>query len=180
MAVVVELEDLKYDLAEIDENLIRSDISVVDQGDRFNDRQRIWEAIYPETGWGKARGNNEDSKVGNLPTFSYDAANKVGVDRSTIDRLIRIGKLPDSIKDLVRNTPLGDNQNELLKLVRIKDPKEQHAAALAYISGEASTITVPKKRGPTKTERQQASSSNETQQLYHADSCSAGTVTFFA
>ncbi len=37
-------------------------ISVVDQGDRFEDRQRIWEAIYPETGMGKAPKNNADRK----------------------------------------------------------------------------------------------------------------------
>ena len=64
--------------------------------------------------------------------------------------------MPDNIKDLVRGTVLGDHLVNLLKLARIKDPKEQRAAALAYISGEADTITVPKKRGPTQTEREQA------------------------
>ena len=92
MAVVVELEDLQIDLAEIDENLIRSDISVVDQGDRFNDRQRIWEAIYPETGWGKARENNNNSKDGTMPSFADHAAEATGVASSTISRLAKVGR----------------------------------------------------------------------------------------
>lgn len=147
---VVTLEDLECDLAEIDENLIRSDIPVIDQAGRFDDRQRIWEAIYGKS-WG-----NQTNLDNDIVSFSNHAAEAMGVTPRSVQRLTKIGRLPDDIKNLVGGAPLGDNLTELLKLTRVTDPKEQRAAALAYISGEADTITVPKKRGPTKTERQQA------------------------
>ncbi len=154
-ATIISLEDLEYQLAEIDENLIRSDISVVDQGNRLDDRQRIWEAIYPESGMGKAPKNNANRK-NDIMSFSNHAAEAMGITPRTVQRFTKVGRLPDDIKDLVRDTALGDHLVNLLKLARINDRKEQRAAAQAYISGEADTITVPKKRGPTKTEREQA------------------------
>lgn len=81
-------------------------------------------------------------------SFSTHAAGAIGITPRSVQRLTKVGRLPDDIKDLVRGTPLGDHLVNLLKLSRIKDPKEQRAAALAYISGEADTITVPKKRWP--------------------------------
>ena len=158
-ATIVSLEDLECQLAEIDENLIRSDISVVDQGDRFDDRQRIWEAIYDDTKHGgdrkspKYKEKNQDEIIS---SWSEHAADALGVTPRSVQHLTKVGRLPDDIKDLVRGTALGDHLVNLLKLARITDRKEQRAAALAYISGEADTITVPKKRAPTKNERQQA------------------------
>ncbi len=91
-----------------------------------------------------------------MSSWSDHAAGAIGVTPRTVRRLTKVGRLPDDIKDQVRGTPLGDHLVNLLKLSRIKDPKEQRVAAESYISGESDTITVPKKRGPTKTERQQA------------------------
>ena len=104
---------------------------------------------------GKAPKNNANRK-NEIISFSNHAAEAVGVTPRTVQHLTKVGRLPDDIKDLVRGTALGDHLVNLLKLARIKDRKEQRTAALAYISGEADTITVPKKRAPTKTARQQA------------------------
>ena len=86
LAVVVELEDLQADLAEIDENLIRSDISVVDQGERFDARQRIWEAIY-----GKAWGNKTNLD-NDIVSFSNHAAEAMGITSRTVRNLTRVGR----------------------------------------------------------------------------------------
>ncbi len=155
-ATIISLEDLEYRLAEFDENLIRSDIPVIDQGARLDEHKQIYESLYPETSWGKSRKDNEENKTANSATFSDMAANKAGVAPRTIRALTQVGRLPDAIKDLVRATPLADNQHELLKLSRIKYEQDQRDAVKAYLSGETTTITGPKKRGPTKTEREQA------------------------
>ena len=155
-ATVISLEDLEYRLVEFDENLIRSDIPIIDQGARLEEHKQIYESLYPETGWGKSLVNNTEPKDRKLRSFAVDAAAKIGLSKATIERLIKVGKLPDGIKDLVRNTPLADNQHELLKLSRIKYEQDQRDAVKAHLSGETATITGAKKRGPTKTERQQA------------------------
>lgn len=161
MANVVGLEDLKYDLAEIDENLIRLDIPVIDQADRMKRRQEIYEALGLSVGPGGDRKSIEYKEKNQSPTvgvcFSEDTAHKIGLSPSSIYHLIQISKeISHDLKVEIRGTFLAFELRSLIKLARIKDPKEQRAAALAYISGEADTITVPKKRAPTKTERQQA------------------------
>ena len=89
--------------------------------------------------------------------FADDTAQKIGLGPRSIYRLIRISKnIGHDLKAEIRNTCLAFELRNLLKLARIKDHKEQRAAALAYISGEVDTIVVPKKRPPTRTERQQA------------------------
>ena len=141
MASVVDLENSKIDLAEIDENLIRSDIAIPDRADRLERRQQILAAFHPET-----------SKEGNHGPLEHDDK-----DQGAIRRLTQFSRgIPQDLKAVIRNTTLAYNEVELSRLARIKDPKEQRAAALAYISGEHISIFVPEKRGPTKMTRQQA------------------------
>ena len=161
MAVVVELEDLKRDLAEIDENLVRLDIPVIDQADRMKLRQHIYEGLGLTSEVGGDRKSaeykekNQDEIISGW--FTKDTADKTGMSERSIQFLTQISKnIGHDLKAEIRGSPLAYKHNELVKLARIKDHKEQRAAALAYISGEADTIVVPKKRAPTKTERQQA------------------------
>ena len=98
---MVSLEDLEYDLAEIDENLIRSDISVVDQGDRHALRQQIWDAIYGETHGGDRKSAEYKEKNQNdIMSFSSHAAEAMGITPRSVQRLTKVGRLPDDIKDL--------------------------------------------------------------------------------
>lgn len=133
MANVVDLETSKIDLAEIDENLIRSDIAIPDRADRLERRQQILAAFHPKT-------SKEDNHR------SLEHGDK---DQSTIQRLLQISRgIPQDLKAQIRNTPLAYNEIELSRLARIEDPKDQRAAALAYISGEHISIFVPQKPGP--------------------------------
>ena len=160
-AVVIELEDLKLDLVEIDENLVRLDIPVIDQADRMKRRQEIYGALGLTTVHGgdrKSAEYKEKNQDSIMPfCFSDDTAQKIGLTPGSIQRLVYISEhISYNLKAEIRESHLAFEFVNLLKLARIKDHKEQRAAALAYISGEADTITVPKKRAPTKTERQQA------------------------
>ncbi len=160
-ATVVSLEDLEYQLAEIDENLVRLDIPLIDHADRLEHRQRIIEVLEDTPRHGGDRKSpeyKEKNQVANLAVrFAKDTAEKTGMSERAIQRLTQISNgVGHDLKTEIRDTPLAYNQNELVKLARIKDRAKQRTAARAYISGEADTITVPKKRGPTKTERQQA------------------------
>ena len=160
-ATIVSLEDLECQLAEIDENLVRLDIPLIDHADRLEHRQRIIEVLEDTPRHGGDRKSpeyKEKNQVANLAVRSAkDTAEKTGMSERAIQRLTQISNgVGHDLKTEIRDTPLAYNQDELVKLARIKDRAEQRTAARAYISGEADTITVPKKRGPTKTERQQA------------------------
>ena len=98
---------------------------------------QLYEAMYPETAWGKALKNNGETKVAKSATFSDSAAAKTGLTSRSIRRLISIGRLPDAIKDMVRGTLLADEHNELLKLSRIKYEQDQRDAVARLPSQDA-------------------------------------------
>lgn len=72
-------------LIEIDTNLIRNDLSPVEQEKHLVERKRIYLKLYPETAkGGKSKG---DSK-----TFVEDTAEKMGVSKKTVERAIKRGE----------------------------------------------------------------------------------------
>ena len=85
-----------FDLAEIDENLIRLDIPVIDQADRMKRRQEIYQALglIPERGGDrKSAEYKEKNQTGIVGVcFSDDTAQKIGVSPSSIFQLIQISK----------------------------------------------------------------------------------------
>ena len=74
-AITLNLSDLETRLAEIDENLIRNDLSVLERGDQLLERKRIYEELYPETRHGGDRKSEEQiSKRNNfdlIPSHPY-------------------------------------------------------------------------------------------------------------
>ena len=94
MANVVDLETSKIDLAEIDENLIRSDIAIPDRADRLERRQQILAAAHQES---PKEGDRGPLEHGNE-------------DQSVIRRLTQISRgIPQNLKAEIRNTALAYN-----------------------------------------------------------------------
>ena len=56
---ISSLEGLQAELAEIDENIVRSDLSVLDYGEMLLRRKEIYEQIHPETRHGGDRKSEE-------------------------------------------------------------------------------------------------------------------------
>ena len=153
-AVVVDGDDLRAELAEIDENLIRSELTVLEQSEHIGRRKRVYEQLYPHAKpeVQRLRGLKpfQNPSAVNLtalevstpkvPTFVQDAAQKLGVSERTARRLVQIdsGLLPE-VKDQIRHTPIADNESELLNLARL-EPREQQSVAAVLASGEAKTV----------------------------------------
>ena len=153
-AVIVDGDDLRAELAEIDENLIRSELTVLEQSEHLGRRKRIYEQLYPhaKSDVQRLRGlkpfHNPSAvnltalevSIPKVPTFVQDTAQKLGVSERTARRLVQIdsGLLP-KVKDQIRHTPIADNESELLNLARL-EPREQQSVAELLASGEAKTV----------------------------------------
>ncbi len=133
-------EALDVELAQIDENLIRTDLTVLEHSEHLARRKEIYEAQHPETragGAGKGRPKDRDPESGNLTvSFSDDTAKKTGRSRSVIAEEVQISRaLSEEVKEQIRDTPVADSKVDLLALARM-DPEKQKAAATRMIEGE--------------------------------------------
>lgn len=128
-AQIIKVNELTAELIEIDENLIRNELTVLERGEILKRRKEIYEAMYPDTKQGGDRKSNEFySKRNNfvLNSFSEDTANKTGFSSRTIQQEVQIAsKLDEEVKEIIRDTDLADNKTELLKLARQSKEKQK-------------------------------------------------------
>jgi len=114
---VSSLEGLQAELAEIDENFVRRDLSTVEFGELLLRHKEIYEALHPETkaglsqaaGMNRAKGNIVADKMSaTTRPFVENTAEKLGVTPRTIRRQIETAKnLTDAAKELIRHADIS-------------------------------------------------------------------------
>lgn len=152
-ANVVDMDALHAELAEIDENLIRNELTVLERAEQLKRRKEIYEELYPETKHVTERGgpgrgkktNAESALVLNRPSFTEDTAKKTGQSQRSVQVEVQIAThLDDEVKEMIRDTELADRKTDLLKLARM-DKEEQKKVAEKIRTGEAKDIKTAKK-----------------------------------
>ena len=141
---VSNLEGLQAELAEIDENFIRSDLSPVEYGDLLLRRKRIYESLYPES---KNGGDRKSEKIraakcrsDSVKSFVQDTADKLGVAPRTVERQIQTAKnLAPDAKEIIRSADAKITKKDALKLSRM-EPEQQKEAASQLVSGEIRSV----------------------------------------
>lgn len=99
----VALDELDRELWEIDENLMRAELTPSQQADHLKRRKEIWEAkqsaqVEP------IESKRTDGKGHRSEGFASDTAAKTGVAKSTINRAIsRAEKIPEPIRQQIGN-----------------------------------------------------------------------------
>ena len=135
-AEIKDYTPLEAEMAEIAENLIRSDLDYLDKGEHAARYKHLYELKYPETKAGGDRKSEEfeaKRKDGVLkPSFAKDMSNKTGVSERTIQHDVQIAtKLKPEVKKEIREISLP--KNEALHLVRAVPKVEDQLAVLQKI-----------------------------------------------
>lgn len=125
---VVDLGDLQSELAEIDENIIRADLSAAQQAKALARRKEIYLILHPETAQYVAGAHAANKVLGRDASanvsFASATADAVGKSKRTIEKSVEWGtKLADHIDD-IQGTSL-DSVRELDALVKL--PKDKRA-----------------------------------------------------
>lgn len=95
--------DAQTELAEIDENLCRAELTDAERAAATARRKVIYEGMHPETGHGKA-GPNKDAK---LASFVNDTASKTGQSKRAVARDAARGeKVAPEVLNEIRGTDL--------------------------------------------------------------------------
>lgn len=118
-AQIVDLDDLHAELAEIDENLVRSSLTPAQEASAIFRRKQIYEELHPETKHGAA----SPSKDCKLQSFVAATSEAIGKDKSTISRAAARGEALGADLDAVTGTSL-DKGVELDALVKM-EPDER-------------------------------------------------------
>lgn len=130
-AIITEADDAELRLREIDENLIRNELSALDRARFLAERKRIYEALNPAA---KHGGDRRSDQAANLATWSFsaDIAEKTGLSERTVQRAVALAEAlsPEVVKAL-QHTPLARNQAALEALS--KHPAKRQEAAVALL-----------------------------------------------
>ena len=142
-AEVRDLEGLQAELAEIDENFIRADLTELQRAEHLTRRQEIHEALHPATKQGGApgkAGGGKKAKNDTVSSFAEETAQRIGASKRTVQRLVRIGqKIVPEARAVLQGHEVANNQKELLRLARV-EPENQVAVAERVVSGEAKYV----------------------------------------
>lgn len=153
--VVSGLEGLRAELAEIDENFVRSDLTPLEFGELLLRRKEIYEALHPESKNGGDRRSEgirtSSCRSDSVSSFAQDTAEKLGIGRRTVERQVQIAKnLTPETKGILRDTAIPVTRKEALALSRL-EPGPQAKAAALLASGEIQSVdeyAPPVRAGP--------------------------------
>lgn len=113
-AVVKDYGTIEAELSQIDENLIRNNLTALEEGELLSERYAIYQALHPETKRGVAGARARHGLKNDVLSFAEDAALKIGKSPRTIQRDIAIvNMLSDETKKLISETPIADNYDEI-------------------------------------------------------------------
>lgn len=153
-AIVIDATDDEAQLAEIDENLMRRELSQLDRSVFLARRKELYEALYPQTAHGKSSKNKVQEKSQSFATFparfSAATAERLGLSERTIQQAVARAKIDPQVRTLLAFHPAADSGAELDKiaaqpaLVQIKiataltrpdSPARSVSAALSEFAG---------------------------------------------
>jgi len=139
---IIEVSDLEAELIELDENLARIPLTVLERGEHLLRRKEIYEQLHPEVKHGGAAGKSgggKKAKDATVASFAEETAAKTGLSVRTIQDDVKVARLGDGAKKAIRGTQLEDQKRVLLQITRIA-PEKQAAVAEAVASGRCRTV----------------------------------------
>ena len=139
---VCELDELHAELAEIDENVVRTGLSDLELSELLARRKKIYETLHPKTiarnlpGHASNFESSSDKLTVEAKTFSQDTAEKMGVSPRTVERHVQIAEnLTPEAKEVLRNSERKVTKQNLTKLSRM-EPEQQEAVAKQLAEGK--------------------------------------------
>ena len=135
---VSDADGLQAELAEIDENFVRTGLSHRELGDLLLRRKELYEAIHPETRQGQRNGQtakNDNLTVLGAKPFSEDTADKLGVSKRTVERLVQTAaNLTPEAKKIIHEADTKITKGAALKISRLPPNQQAEAAAVLTIA----------------------------------------------
>ena len=153
-ALVVDGSPEEISLIEIDENLIRKDLTPLDRARFLARRKAVYAKLYRATGRGgdrrSASGHNPD-RVTASTSWAQDAANLVGISPRAVHRAVAIGTgLPDELASALAETPIAKREGDLFRLAQMP-ARDKKRALLQLQNPDVPRSSLARLMGPPPT-----------------------------
>ena len=143
---VSDMDELHTELAEIDENVVRTGLSDLELSELLARRKKIYETLHPATiarnlpGHASNYESSSDKLTGEEKPFSQDTAEKMGVSPRTVERHVQIAEnLTPETKEILRGADTKITKLNLTKLSRL-EPEQQMEAAKQLTEGTIKSV----------------------------------------
>lgn len=125
-AVVEQLDDQEARLVEIDENLMRRELSALDRAIFLAERKAVYDALYPEVGKPGRRKKELSQTLRQFgERFTKQTAKRLGMSERAVQMSLELVKnLAPEARDALRLSDIADNQAELLKLAALASEQQ--------------------------------------------------------
>jgi len=140
-AIVKDLTELEAELLEIDENLVRKELTVLERGEHLERRNEILRlrGERAEPGDNQHGGGETISP----PRTTADLATEIGVGERSAQQAVQIARgIQPDVRDMIRRSELADSTTQLLTLARVKNAREQRTLAEAVLAGTAPNVPI--------------------------------------
>ena len=147
-ARIVDVSKIEAELIEIDENIVKKKLSTIESAELMNRRKKLYILIHPQTTREAHLIQNRSETISvrekEVPSFSKDTADKLGVSTRAVEMKVQIAtEIDPNVKKKIAGTSLENNQKELLALARLK--KDAQIRAVAGIGTKAKGTKTRKK-----------------------------------
>lgn len=147
---VVSFDDaIDAELAEIDENLMRNELSVLEQAEHIADRERLLEekGLRADSGTNQKNATNGTGVTVTPVKTTKDLASDIGLSENSYQKRKQIAaNIPEAVKDEIRNTDIANSTTQLLELARMPEV-EQLQVIETVKAGEAKNVKEAKEQG---------------------------------
>jgi ParB family transcriptional regulator, chromosome partitioning protein len=139
-AEIIEADDDQATLIEIDENLVRANLTPAERALHISKRKEIYEKLHPETKQGASGGKGSQNET---LSFVKDSAEKTGRGKSTIARdATRGDHIGQEMLEEIAGTSL-DQGAELDALAKLPEAERRELVDRAKAGEEVSARTEP-------------------------------------
>lgn len=128
-AIIIDADEIKAELMEIDENIIRKELNALERAEQLKRRKEIYEQINPECASDYVKVQNL-SKRNNfasekVKSFTQDTAKKTGKSQRSIQQDIQIANnISEEVKLEIKGTEFENKKTALLQIAKTPIEKQ--------------------------------------------------------
>jgi len=150
--VTSEKDPNKLALIEIDENLIRKELTQTEHENHLAERKRLYNLLYPDTAKRGKKGADDSGKK----SFSADTADTLGISEKSVDRLVKRGALAsEEIQEARDNKEITNSDLDKIIAETGEDKEAQHAKLKEIIQAKAEAKNLKESKNKEEVQEQQ-------------------------